>query len=239
MPDLQELAAALDGYQITDENGEIGEETPTDKPALSEQTPVEESTAPEKAEESRESHPDDPEEPVEDETGKRYVPENRFKKVYGEKKALERELEKLRKSQEGKAQPQIDPELAKLAAPKVDKADLIELKMTLPQFDPRPDEDGNPTNPDYSSELDELGFEILKANPGITPLQAAQRALKMAKSIAKQEVLVKNEARQEKALQSDQGITTRVISRGGSQQVNPDSMSDTELEAYLRSTGQW
>lgn len=236
MPDLQELAAALDGHQITNEDGEMGEETPTMESAPSEETPEEESTTPEKAESQRERQPDDSEEHVEDESGKRYVPEDRFKKVYGKAKALERELAKLKQPKQ--AAPQIDPELAKIAAPKVDKADLIELKMTLPQFDPRPDEDGNPTNPDYSPDLDRLGFEILKANPGITPLQAAQRALKLAKSLAKQEVSIRQEARQEKSLQSDQGITTRVINRGGSQ-PDPNSMSDQELENYLRSTGQW
>lgn len=237
MNSLQELAAELNGHQITDENGEISEETLTEESAPSEETPVEDSATPEKVEDQPQSQEDDSEELAEDDSGKRYVPENRFKKVYGEKKALERQIAELQKSRESKT-PSVNEELAQVTAPKVDKADLIELKMTLPQFDPKLDADGNPTNPDYSPELDQLGFEVLKANPGLTPLQAAQRALKMAKAIAKNEMRVKQEARQVKSLQSDQGITTRVT-RSGASKVDPDSMSDKELEKYLRETGQW
>lgn len=237
MNSLQELAAELDGHQITDDNGEISEQTLTEESAPSEETPVEESASPEKAEDQPQSQEDDPDELAEDDSGKRYVPENRFKKVYGEKKALEREIQKLKESNRP-SKPNINEELNNIIAPKVDKADLIELKMTLPQFDPRPDEDGNPTNPDYSPELDSLGFEMLKANPGLTPLQAAQKALRLAKNLAKQEQQIKYEARQVKSIQSDQGITNRVTPRGGSS-VNPDAMSDQELESYLRETGQW
>lgn len=239
MPGIEDLAEALNGREVTDENGEIAEETATEVATPEEQTPVEETATPEKAIEPEETHSDDSQELAEDDSGKRYVPEDRFKKVYGKAKALEREIAQLKKQQApAKAASQIDPELAAIAAPKVDKADLIELKMTLPQFDPRPDEDGNPTNPDYSPELDQLGFEILKANPGITPLRAAQKALKIAKNIAKQEIGIRQEARAEKSFQSDQGITTRVVSRSASK-PDIDNMSDKELEAYLRSTGQW
>lgn len=251
MSNLDDLAAAMNGREITDDEGQIVEQT-TDEESATQETNTEEESAP--AEKPAELEVSDPESDTEedenqlaeDESGKKYVPEKRFKEIYGKQKKLERDLQAkddLIQTLMSQGLPQ--KEAKKQATVKTSqpdntpsKADILELRMTLPQFDPKEDEDGTPTNSAYSPELDRLGAEIFRANPGISPLEAGRRALKIAKDISKQEIFLANKAREVKTISSDQGITSRVTSRS-SQSVDPDKMTDRELEEYLRSSGQW
>lgn len=249
-----EMAAALNNHQITDSEGQIAEETAIEDTASQEINTDDEFAQADKPAEVEETSSQTPEATdetdyvglAEDESGKRYVPESRFKEVYGKSKATERELQAL-KEQLAKGDALMrqseNPKTSKKtqqdnSAAQPSKADLLELKMTLPQFDPKLDENGVPTNPDYVEELDQLGYDLWKANPALTPLEAARQALKYAKSLSKKQSEAVAEARLVKSIQSDQGITSRVGQRTP-QQVDIDSMSDTEMEAYLKSTGQW
>lgn len=76
------------------------------------------------------------------------------------------------------------------------------------------------------------------SNPGITPLKAAQQAVSIARELSKSSAVAKSEARIVRSLQSDRGITgSNSINR--QPDVDPDKMSDRELEAYLKKIGQW
>lgn len=231
----QQLAAALDGHDVTTEDGDVAEsDTAVEESAPQEQTTEDESaevesTATEEAPAPKAEDTEVESDLAQDESGKRYVPQERFDKIYGKAKATERELAALRQQLAGNSVlNQAKP--GKGQTPKVDKADVLELKMTLPQF--------NPGSTDYSEDLDTLGFQILRANPGITPLQAGYQALDMAKKLAGKEAVVRQEARTVKSLQSDQGITSRVVSRQATQE-NPDNMSASQLEAYMKKNGMW
>lgn len=235
----QQLAAALNGHEVTDEEGGVAEgETATVESAPEEKTPEDDSaevqsTVDEPVEEAKADTDESESDLAQDESGKRYVPEKRFKEVYGKQKATERELQALRAqmaSGNSVLQQAAGKPNSKNPAPKVDKADVLELKMTLPQF--------NPGSTDYSEDLDTLGFQILRANPGMTPLQAGYQALEMAKKLAGGVAGAKSEARTVKALQSDQGITNRVVSRQAAK-PNVDNMSADEMEAYLKQNGMW
>lgn len=243
---IAKLAAELNGHNVTDEQGDVTEsETVGQESAPAEQTTVDESTnQAEKPAESDKPAPQaeetDEETPVEDETGKRYVPEKRFKDIYAKAKAAERELAELKKQQE------IGQEILNTTSKKggkipdtsipVDKADLLEVKMAYPQL--------NPKNLElYDQDLDEDAGIIWRAAHGnLSPMQAAEQAIekraKLEKRIASQISGVKTEARLIKTQQSDRGITSKVISRSGTQ-PNPDQMSDKELEAFLKANGQW
>ena len=248
---IEELTASLNGHQVTDENGELGEETTSFEDSAPQETNTEEETASsEKSAEPTSTAPkaqeeDSENELAEDESGKRYVPEARFKEVYGKLKAYER----------GEIAPKANPSaLPALELPSIqslptqpaqplDQASALEvelLKVTLPQF--------NPDAPEYSSALDALGDKLYKAagkfdskgkfTPGITRIEAAKQAIATARTLTQNQIAIQTEARKVKALQSDQGITSRVTQRQG-QQLNPNSMSLEEKEAYLRSTGEW
>jgi hypothetical protein len=233
MDDPNELVAALN-HQVTDENGEmIGEsETTEENPTAPEETTADETTPAEKprseAEPATQAAEDETPNLVEDEAGKRYVPETRFKEVYGKLKQRERELEAIAKAPQAQA-----PNELPTVKPQIDKADALEvevLRATLPQF--------NPESTDYSEELDQMGYDIWKANPGVTRLEAARKALTRMEKLAKQSASVKAEARMVKSLQSDQGMTNRVVSREAAK-PDLDSMSDRDMEAYLKEHGQW
>lgn len=239
MAPMDELAAALDNHQVTDDQGQItGEETPVENPAAQEQTTVDEGATAEKSAESKGSVPtetkgteNEPElvETASDETGKRYVPESRFKEIYAKWKALERER---------KEQPQTAPKPQTTPAP-VNKTDALEIEMlrsALPQF--------NPESPEYSSELDELGFSIYEGskdktgNYMMTRMEAGRKALAMAKKITSKVAEVKTEAKTVKAQQSDQGITNRVLNREGVK-ADPSKMTLEEKEEWLKAQGEW
>lgn len=238
---LEELAAALNGHEVTNDEGQIEDQTSgEDQADLEQKEPeVNETTTSEKTEESTETEThsaDDDSEPnaVEDEKGKRYIPEKRFEKVYGEKKALERRLKDL----EAKAllnQPMaIKPNSVSPEVKPIDKTDLLEielLKGKLPQFDPESDQ--------YSEELDNLGAEILAANPNLTRFDAAKKAISYAKRFAGDVAKVQAEARLIKTSQSDQGITSRVINRQESSNAPGDNASADEIEKWLKANGAW
>jgi len=186
MSTLDELAAALNDHQVTDDEGQIKEETTsTDETATQEENTVEEPAQAEKPEESEVEEPKTPTEDDEidlvelaaDDTGKRYVPEKRFKEVYGKLKATERELAK------NKVPEVIEP-ITKPATVPLNKADALEIELLrsiMPQF--------NPESTEYSRELDELGFSIYEGakdksgNYSMTRTEAARKALQWAKRI--------------------------------------------------------
>lgn len=234
----QQLAAALDNRSMTDEEGNISE-TDTDDldSAPDEQTTDDESATGENPPETEDQDANaddevDGDQLAEDDSGKKYVPLDRFNQVYGKYKQTERELQQQREAiEKGKAllestkkdKPGKQPEV------KVDKADILELKMALPQF--------NPDSDKYDPDLDQLGFDILRANPGITPLEAGKTAIERAKKITEKYAGAVNEARTVKAQQSDSGITSRRVSTDG--KLDPDKMSLEQMENYLKESGNW
>ena len=166
---------------------------------------------------------------AEDESGKRYVPEGRFKDVYGKYKATQRELDAIK--QQATAQPTTEQPTDQ----KPDKSSQLEtelLYVTLPQF--------NPSSDQFDKELDATAVDIFLANPGITKLEAGRRAIARAKALTKDQVKIISEARAVKSQQSDQGITSRVSNRPSDKdQIPGEGASLEEMEAYLRKTGEW
>lgn len=233
-----QMAATLDGHQITDDEGKISEETPSvEEEATQEENTVLDPAPAEKPLESEEVAPatteDDENQLAADETGKRYVPESRLKKETARFREKERENADLKRQLQSQSNRQT-PELpVSQPLPPADRTEAVEvelLKTTLPQFDPESTE--------YDKVLDEMGAEIYKANPGITRLTAAKRALKRAGELTKSSAAIKAEARQVKTIQSDQGITSRVEKRSDNA-LDVSKMDDKQLEELLRSTGQW
>lgn len=250
---MEQLAAALDGHEVTDQDGNVDErETSTLESAPEDQTLDDDTATAEKPAETedesptQDDHTDSETELAEDDSGKRYVPENRFKDVYAKWKETERQLAEQQASLEqgkqllekrsvpqGKKQQAANKSVAEL------KVEALELKTELPQFDPKLDPiTGKPTNPDYDPALDDLGYEIYRANPDISLLEAGRRALRIAAQLGRKEASVRQEARQVKQLNSDQGITSRVTARI-QQTKNPADMSLEEMEAYLKESGAW
>jgi len=245
MSNLDELAAAMD-RQITDDQGQaIADDTASEESAPQEQTTVEEGATAEKSVESEVTSPEgtkdsenEPEmvELASDETGKRYVPESRFKEVYARMKAAERG--------QSEKTPEVIKPYAPIQAGPINKQDALEvelLRSTMPQFNPGTDE--NP-NPDYDRDVDELGFSLYegsKDNSGnylMTRIDAGRKALAMARKITSKVADVKLEAKSVKVSQSDQGITNRVLNREG-QQLDPDMMTLAEKEEWLKASGSW
>ncbi len=242
MTDLNDLAAALDGRQITDDQGQVaGDDTPGEDSAPQEKTTAEDAATAEKPVETKGTSPqeetkeseNEPEmvELAADETGKRYVPESRFKEVYAKWKAAQRDA---------KPAPQFTEttQTAPQQAPP-NKADALEIELlrsTIPQF--------NPDSSDYSRELDELGYSLYEGAKdrfgrySITRLEAGRKALQMAKKITSKVAEMKTEAKTVKALQSDQGITNRVLNREGAK-VDPEKMTLEEKEEWLKANGYW
>lgn len=241
MPDLNDLAAALDNHQVTDDQGKIvGDETPPENSATQDQTPVDETATAEKSAETETPTPVDgkvtekePEmvELAADETGKRYVPESRFKEVYGKMKDYERKLQ-----QAPRPTPPVMPAKAQKPVDKTDALEIEILRGALPQF--------NPESTDYDRDLDELGFSIYESSKDdkgrytMTRMEAGRKALSMAKKITSKVAEIKSEARTVKAQQSDQGITNRVLNREGVK-TDPAKMSLEEKEKWLRENGEW
>lgn len=239
MSNLDDLAQAMNQRQVTDDEGKPLEENATPQeaePTSEEKNAVEEDAQVEKSAESEgketQAEPEEDEidmvELASDETGKRYVPESRFKEVYGKMKDFERKLRNPEPKPEG-----VTPE-PKLESKPIDKTDAVEIELlraTLPQF--------NPDSENYSRELDELGFAIYKANEGITRLEAARKAVSMAKQIQSKVAKVEAEARTVKSQQSDQGITSRVTSRVGVSDTPSEDASPEEMEKWLKAHGQW
>lgn len=236
MSNISELAAALNGHSVTDDNGEILEEivTSSEDSAPQNETTVDEFASVEKpadsVQEEPKASPESETELAEDETGKRYVPESRFKEVYGKLKALEREQEATKRQP---ASVEIPAPITQQQPESNNTVQELELEMLFekfPQF--------NPDATEYSRALDEMGARIKAANPNISRLSAAKEALRLARELTQNQAQVVAEARQVKALQADQGITSHVTSRKDSS-PEFDKMTDQELEVYLKSQGQW
>lgn len=241
---LDELAAALNDHQVTDNTGALIEETTSEEDTATLETNTEEesATAVKSADDieldpkSNESQSEN--ELAEDESGKRYVPEARFKEVYAKLKNLERG-----QSTTVPALPALDLSTApSKPSQAVDTTSALEQEMlyvTLPQF--------NPNSSDYSKELDGLGATIYKARgttdakgnfkPGITKIQAAREAVEQAKKFVSNQQAIAQEARQVKASQSDQGIT-KVQARGSGIPSAKD-MSLEQMESWMKDNGQW
>lgn len=236
-----ELAAALDNRQVTDDQGEVpGETTSDENTAAQNETTVDTAETSEKAAETEKSTPvedegteNEPElvETAADETGKRYVPESRFKEVYAKWKDADRRL---------KTAPQPQRQAPQAPAAPLNKADALEIELlrtTLPQF--------NPENTDtYDRDIDELGFSLYEASKDdkgqytMTRLEAGRRALSMAKKITSKIADIKSEARTVKAQQSDHGIANRVLTREA-QKVDPEKMTLEEKEEWLKANNLW
>lgn len=239
MSTQDELAAALN-HQITDDQGQlIADDTASEESAPQEQTTVEEGATAEKSAETEDSTPveteeseNEPEmvETASDETGKRYVPESRFKEVYAKWKAAQREKE---------TSPEVTKPIAPVPTIPANKQDALEIELlrsTMPQFNPESDQ--------YDQDLDELGFSLyegskdLAGNYTITRAEAGRKAISMAKKITSKIADAKIEAKTAKAQQSDQGITNRVLNRE-SAQVDPEKMTLEEKEEWLKANGLW
>jgi hypothetical protein len=239
MSTQDDLVAALDNHQVTDDQGQTGEITSGESTTQIE-TPVKEDATAEKSAETKESTPvedkgteNEPEmvETASDETGKRYVPESRFKEVYAKWKDAERKQ---------KVQP-VAPVMMPPQAPRqpIEKTDALEIELlrsTLPQF--------NPESTDYSQELDELGYSLYEASKDpkgkytMTRIEAGRKAVSMANKITSKVADIKSEARIVKAQQSDQGITNRVLNREGVK-TDPEKMTLEEKEAWLKANNMW
>lgn len=243
MSRIDELAAALDNHQVTDDEGQVPEETetPVEEPATQEPNADEESVT----ETEPETVPETVEEEVdlaEDESGQKYIPKKRFDKVYGEKKALERKLEELQSlpvfstDKPPSNYPIAGAEAAVQPTTSAwDKADILEVKLNYPQFDPKPNALGEPTNPEYSRDLDELAYSYLVADPRITPMKAAQKAIKTLENLTKKESEIKDQARKAKISTAETPLSKPV--RRSSEEIDPSKMSFEEMENYLKQTG--
>lgn len=231
------LAAAFDGHSITDSEGQLVEDTTSQEPAL-EETNTEFDAAPsEKTAEEEITSTQDVDESDEtnlavDDSGKRYIPEKRFKKTYAEKKQLQRENEALKAlvTSTVPAGNTIQPAATQTSSnPDLDRLELKMVFKEYPQF--------NPNSDDYSPEIDKLAGNLRRAN-NLSVTEAAEEAMNMVKKFTSDQVQVAREARTVKALQSDQGITSRVTNRQPST-VDFDSLSLEQKEQYLRDNGQW
>lgn len=238
---IDDLAAAFDGHQVTDEDGSILDEgTSLEESAPSQEQTAEEETAEvettaEPEPEAPQAEEEDPESVAEDDSGRRYIPEKRFSKVYGELKQTQRELEALKSLRS-------NPQMANATQSKTQKADKVDIAASIetellldkyPQFDPN--------SADYSLELDQTAFDIWRANKdsGMTRLQAAREAVSRASKLTEgiRTTRVSNLA--QKSQLADSGIASRAVSSKPSQSVDVNKMSETEMEEYLRSTGNW
>lgn len=228
---LADLAAAFGNHQITDDEGKLADDTADQITATDETNDFEEpATAEKPADEKSVSQDDEDSDETElavDDKGKRYIPEKRLKKETAKRREAERKAAEL--EQRLLQNQPVRQEAVELQRP-TDDVESEVLFSKYPQFDPESSE--------YSRGLDKLGLEIYKANPGISRLRAARLAIERAKELTQDSAKVLAEARSVKALQSDQGITSRVVSRGTTQ-VDPDKMSLQEKEEWLKANGMW
>jgi hypothetical protein len=233
MSDLDDLKKDAFGgessHSITDENGQLAEPTATEEVPSEVETPVtetvEEPTPKQPEQETAETNPD----VAEDEDGKKYVPEGRFKEVYAKLKEAERKL--------ASTPVQKAPTMSSITP---DRSALLEtelLNQTLPQF--------NPNSPEYSEVLDEMGAEIYQSShrydqatgqivPTITKLEAARRALDRAKKLSGTQEQARKEARVVKSQQSDSGITS-----SSKKVTSKEPQTLEEMEEFLKKTNQW
>lgn len=235
---LADLAAAFNNHQVTDEEGQLVEETTNQETATDETNSFEEAATSEKTEEQEETSTQDEETESEtelavDEKGKRYIPEKRLKKETAKRREAERkaaELEARLKRQQPTGQIATPTQQPVQPTTPIEDVETEVLFSKYPQFDPESTE--------YSEGLDKLGLEIYRGNPGISRLKAARLAIERAKQITSDSAKIVAEARAVKSQQSDQGITSRVTSRQATQ-IDPDKMTLQEKEEWLKANGMW
>ena len=235
MDNINELAAMLNEHEITDEKGQLTEgENSVEDSASQEENEIEATTEAEKPTDSELKEPkpedeDDETQPVVDEEGKKYVPEKRFKEVYAKGKQAERKAKELEKRLKSVTSV---PPVAGAPYRTPDKADALEVELLFnqyPQF--------NPDSPDYMEELDRMAAGIYQGGGVTTKLDAAKQALQLAGKLQNQVSSIKAEAKTIKRAASES-----IVSKGGQRKeaaVDVDKMGADELEAHLRSTGQW
>lgn len=221
MSTIDDLAAALNNHQVTDDDGQVGSDSATEQvdSLESESAPTEEVFEEPKPQEQ------EPEE-AEDEQGRKYIPAKRFDKIYGQKKALERELASLRQqapSQGTKAPEQV-----------LDRTQALEMELL---FDKHPE--FNPSDPKYSPELDALAGKFVQANPSLSALQAAREAKALAQRIGDKRDGIRQESVLVKQSVSDNGIAGRPQKVSTTPQIDIATASADDLERYLKQTGSW
>lgn len=227
MDNFQDLAALMNGREITDDSGQIKGEEPTEETAPQEDEEVT-TPEPEVEEEAPQAEPEAEDVDVEDESGKKYVPEDRFKKVYGQAKAAEREKkaleEQLRQLQASKSQ----------SPAKIDKTAMIETELLftqMPQF--------NPSSEDYSPELDKVAGSIYATAKGsITKLEAARQAIDIAKRLQSKVTSIKTEAKILKRTASEGNLATKIGQRTEPEK-SVDKMDLEEMEQYMKANKAW
>lgn len=224
-----DLVASLNGHQITDDEGEMVENT-TDQDTTSDEINAEDLTEEElpTAELSNEvSQPHEDEEESElavDDSGRRYVPEKRFKDVYRKWKEAERSKTQAPTVNE---EPEFSPN--NLQVDKMERMENEFLFTRYPQFDP--------ASSSYSPVLDKIAGDVYSASGGrMTKLEAARVAISRAKELADSEGAVKAGVRQVKMSQQE-SLSTRSGARATV--VDPDKMSLSDMESYLKNTGNW
>lgn len=221
MSTIDDLAAALNNHQVTDEDGQVSSASaPEQVDSLeSESVPTEEVQEEPKLQEQ------EPEE-AEDDQGRKYIPAKRFEKVYGQKKALERELASLR--QQVQKEPEKVPEQA------LDRTQALEMELL---FDKYPE--FNPNDDKYSPELDALAGKFVQANPSLSALQAAREAKEFAKRIGSKQAGIQQESIMVKRAVSDNGIAGRPQKVSTQPEIDIATASADDLERYLKQTGNW
>lgn len=225
--DIQVDDPQLAAFLETQEK-DVEVQTTPETTATPETNPAEETAREEKPAEEPKADPksteDDSETIAEDEHGKKYIPEKRFKDVYAKLKEAERRLAERQSVPDELPVPPLKP---------ADKTDAIEselLRTKYTQFDPESDQ--------YDQVLDQMAGQIYRANPGITKTEAARKAIALQKQIAEKVTEVRQEARLVKAVQADSGITSRTKT-SGSESLDPESMTLEQKEAYLKANGLW
>jgi len=223
--DDKDLAAALNEREITDADGNITEENTFEEESATyeQETPVDNSDEVESPEEvvpTQSATTDNANDYAEDETGKKYIPKERFDQIYGRYKALEREVQKPRKETS-----------SKVKGP--DKIESIEMELLYekyPEFDPYSNS--------YDKNLDRLGGLAIKADPSMTRLEAARRAKEMARELATRGQEERARTLDVKRVQSEGGMTHSGLTRQ-SPSADPSKMSEAEMEVFLKQSGQW
>lgn len=224
MSAIDDLAAALNDHQITDDQGEIASDSAAEDVVDSSTSEVEEENQTQDSQVEVEVSDE-----AEDESGEKYIPKKRFDKVYGEMKSYERELEVLRSRETTET-----PAAQTQREPYVPDKHLLNLEMEIvrdkyPEFDPQGEA--------YSEEIDWLAAKLVQADPSLSPLAAARQAREQAKKFARRGE-AKEDVRVVKRAVSDSGIAGRA-SQPTEPQLDVNSMSVEDMERYLKQTGNW
>jgi len=222
MSTIDDLAAALNNHQVTDEDGQVRSE-----PAAEQVDSLESESVPtEEVQEEPKLQEQEPEE-AEDDSGRKYVPLKRFNKIYGEREELKRELAALRQQA-----PVKEPQ--PVSVPSLDRTQALEMELL---FDKYPE--FNPNDDKYSPELDALAGKFVQANPSLSALQAAREAKEFAKRIGSKQAGIQQESVMVKRAVSDNGIAGRPQKVSTQPEIDIATASADDLERYLKQTGNW